>query len=876
MSEAALLRMHDYTTQAKAYWWATAVLGVVALAFALRGVAALETAAILQVLLGMLFAAIIGLFPVRVPGAKTSGSAAEIFVFLLLLDFGPEAAVIAAAAEAGVISWRTSARWTSRIGSPAMAALAMSACGTAFSLAQAHLPIDASGTGAMFALLLALSVAYFAAGTLLMASLIKLKRGEPIVPLRILRDHAWLGLAYAGSGSIAGLLHTSFGRFGFSVIFAAAPVIAALLATLRVFFRHLEAESAMQAERVAAAEHAAAESARHLTELRESEDRFESAFTHAAVGMVLVSAEGRILQVNTALARLLGRCEADFAGTDLSQMFHPDDQELLRSEMRGVLSAYETSFSLELRCRHHQGIDVWASLNGSLFTSRPPLSRCLILQLQDITARRRAESRLQHIAYHDGLTDLPNRSYFTEQLARAIAVVQRHPERRFAVLILDVDRFKLVNDSLGHNAGDQLLIELAARLQAYVRPTDLTARLGGDEFAILVEDMNADVEALRIAERLQEVLTQPVYLKGLSISTSASIGITTSTFGYEAPEQVMRDADTAMYRAKAQAKGRYAVFDSALHAEVTMRLWMETELRRAVANGQLHMVYQPIFELSTGRLTGFEALARWTHREHGTISPDRFIRVAEETGQILSLGRWALTTACRELRIWNDLCPKDRRLTMHVNVSGVQLVQPDFAANVRETIRTTGIEPGQLAIELTESVLVEKLPVAVPHLESLREIGVRISIDDFGTGYSSFSALRKLPINVIKIDRSFVTGLGSDTNGDEIFRGILALGRTLDKKMIAEGIETQAQLQRLIELDCENGQGFLLARPMTADVAESVIRAAHGDAGDDGAALRRRAWFGQTMPAPHVSTMNPAPTSGRTSPMLIACEPPER
>jgi diguanylate cyclase (GGDEF)-like protein/PAS domain S-box-containing protein len=809
------------------------LLGLAALGFAVADVAALTPGAIAQVLLGTLFAATTGLFPVRVPGAKTSGSAAEIFVFLLLLDFGPGAAAVAAAAEAGVISWRTSTRWTSRIGSPAMAALAMFVCGTAFSYAQAHFPIASTyPVGTKFALLLVLALAYFAAGTLSMASLIILKRGEPISPLRILRDHAWLGLAYAGSGSIAGLLHTSFGRFEFSVIFAAAPIIAAFLTTLRVYFRHVEVEAAMQAERIVAAEHAAAESALHLAELRESEDRFQSAFTHAAVGMVLVSTEGRILQVNTSLARLLGRSEADFADTDLMQMFHPDDHEALRTEMRGILIGGETSFSVELRCRHYQGIDVWASLNGSFFTARPPLSRCLILQLQDITARRRAESRLQHIAYHDGLTDLPNRNYFVDQLTRAIAVVRRHPERRFAVLILDIDRFKLVNDSLGHNAGDQLLIELAGRLQAYVRPADLTARLGGDEFAILVEDMNADVEALRIAERLQDVLTKPVYLKGVAVSTSTSIGITTSTFGYEAPEQVMRDADTAMYRAKTQAKGRYAVFDSALHAEVTMRLWMETELRRAVVNGQLHLDYQPIYELRTRRLTGFEALARWTHPERGPIPPDRFIRVAEETGQIIPLGRWALETACRELDRWNKVYPESTKLTMHVNVSGMQLVQPDFSTYVRETIQAANIEPGQLAIELTESVLVEKLPVALPHLESLREVGVRISIDDFGTGYSSFSVLRKLPINVIKIDRSFVNGLGEDDNGDEIFRGILALGRTLDKTMVAEGIETEAQLHRLIELGCENGQGYLLARPVPADVAESIVRTAHRDLHD--------------------------------------------
>ena len=828
MKEALLLRMDDYTWQAKAYWWMMVLLGLAALGLAVTDVAALKPGAIVQVLLGTLFAATTGLFPVRVPGSKTSGSAAEIFVFLLLLDFGPGAAAIAAAAEAGVISWRTSRRWTSRIGSPAMAALAMSVCGTCFSYAQTHFPIAGTlAVGTKFASLLVLALVYFAIGTLLMASLICLKRGQPIWPLRILRDHAWLGLAYAGSGSIAGLLHTSFGRFEFSVIFAAAPIIAAFLATLHVYFRHVQVEAGMQAERVVAAEHAAAESARHLAELRESEDRFQSAFTHAAVGMVLVSTEGRILQVNASLARLLGRSEPDFADTDLMQMFHPDDQEALRNEMRGILVGVETSFSLELRCRHYQGIDVWASLNGSFFTARPPLSQCLILQLQDITARRRAESRLQHIAYHDGLTDLPNRNYFVDQLTRAIAVVKRHPERRFAVLILDIDRFKLVNDSLGHSAGDQLLIELAARLQAYVRPADLTARLGGDEFAILVEDINADLEALRIAERLHDVLTKPVYLKGMAVSTSTSIGITTSTFGYEAPEQVMRDADTAMYRAKTQAKGGYVVFDSALHAEVTMRLWMENELRRAIVNGQLHLAYQPIYELRTRGLTGFEALARWTHPERGPIPPDRFIRMAEETGQIIPLGRWALETACRELGLWNKAYPDDIKLKMHVNVSGMQLVQPDFSAYVRETIQAANIEPGQLAIELTESVLVEKLTVALPHLESLREAGVRISIDDFGTGYSSFSVLSKLPIHVIKIDRSFVTGLGGHDNGDEIFRGILALGRTLDKTMVAEGVETEAQLQRLIDLGCENGQGYLLGRPASAEIAESIIHRAH-------------------------------------------------
>jgi len=823
MSGPTFLRMDDYTRQAKAYWWITALAGFTVLGLSVARIAPLEANAQLQILLGVVFAALTGLFPARVPGAKTSGSVAEIFIFLLLLDYGPAAAAVAAAAEAGTISWRTSDRWTSRLGSPAMAALAMHGCGSVFEMAREHLPPLATHVGLLFVLLLLLSLAYFAAGTLLVASLIKLKRGERVQPLQIYREHGWLAIGYAGSASIAGLLHTTFGRFEVSVIFAAAPIIAVMLATVHIYFRHAEDQARIRAERLGAAERAAAESARHLAELRESEDRFQSAFTHAAVGMALVSTDGRIVQANTSLARMLGRTEAEFAGMEIAQMFHPDDNAALQAEVRGILDGVDTTFAAELRCRHSQGIDVWVSLNGSIFTARPPLSRCLILQLQDITDRRRAEARLQHIAYHDGLTDLANRNHFVEQLVRAIATVRRHRDRRFAVLFLDFDRFKLVNDSLGHSVGDALLIELARRMQASLRPKDLIARLGGDEFAILVEDMNADREVVKLAERLQEMLAEPLYLNGVAVSTSASIGITTSTLGYDSPEQVMRDADIAMYRAKAQGKGRYAIFDSALHAEVAAQLWLEGELRRAVSQSRLDLAYQPIFELATGRITGFEALARWTHAEKGPIPSTRFIRVAEETGLIIPLGTWALETACRQLGLWARGDPAGAALTVHVNVSGVQLVQPDFPARVRRAIEAAGIEPGQLVIELTESVLIENLAVALPHLESLRNLGVRVSIDDFGTGYSSFSMLHELPINEIKIDQSFVARLGADDSGEEVVRAILGLGRTLDKTMIAEGIETEVQLQRLIEMNCEKGQGFLLGSPAPADEAGRMI-----------------------------------------------------
>ena len=831
--------MDDYTRQAKAYWWVTSLSGFTVLCLSVASIASLEAAAQMQILLGVVFATLTGLFPARIPGAKTSGSVAEIFVFLLLLDYGPAAAAIAAAAEAGTISWRTSDRWTSRLGSPAMAALAMHGCGTAFEVARAHLPPEATHVGMLFALLFLMSLAYFATGTLLMASLIKLKRGEPVQPLQIFRDHGWLAVGYAASAAMAGLLHAVFGRFEFSVIFAAAPIIAVMLATVHIYLRHAEDEARIRAERVAAAERAAAESARHLDELRESEGRFQSAFTHAAVGMVLVAADGRTVEANASLARMLGRTERELAGIDIGQMFHPDDQSALRGEMHRILDGGETTFATELRCAHSGGVDVWVSLNGSIFTAKAPLSHCLILQLQDITARRRAEARLQHIAYHDDLTDLANRNYFTEQLTRAIATVRRHRDRRFGVLFLDLDRFKLVNDSLGHSAGDALLIELARRMRAFLRPKDLIARLGGDEFAILVEDISADREVVILAERLQEMLAEPLYLKGVPVSSSASIGITTSTLAYESHDQVMRDADIAMYRAKAQGKGRYAIFDSALHAEVTAQLWLEGELRHAVSQERLDLVYQPVFELDTRRLTGFEVLARWTHPEKGPIPPARFIRVAEDTGLIIPLGNWVLDNACRQLGHWAQLEPEGRSLTMHVNVSGLQLVQPDFPARVQRAIVAAKVEPAQLIIELTESVLIEKLEVARPHLDSLRELGVQVSIDDFGTGYSSFSMLHELPINVIKIDRSFIARLGADDNGQEVVRAILTLGRTLDKTMIAEGIETEAQLQRLIEMRCEKGQGFLLGQPVRADEAGLIISAGVGGWSTEGQEVQR-------------------------------------
>ena len=824
---SALSHLDNDRPQAKAWWWVVVSLGAAALALALGQVAAMDRNAILHIAAGTAVVGVMGVFPVRIPGGRTSVVGAEIFIFLLLLVYGAPAAVIAATAEAAVASCRTSGRGASRIGATATATLAMAGCGAAFSFLVGLLaPGGERAEGALFGLLLAIALAYFATGTLLMASLATLKLGEPLHRLRVLWSHGWLGLMYAASASVAGLLYVSFDRVGIPVLVATVPILALLLSTVHFYLREVDINDRVRRERVAAAERQSAETAKHLAELRESEDRFHSAFNHAAIGMALVSTDGRIMQANAALARLVGLAEAELAGKDLAGVVHPDDRALLHARIAHLVDGSAKTFVIELRCQDRAGMEIWVSLGASFFSASGSTARCLIVQMQDVTARRDAESRLHHIAYHDGLTNLPNRGYFLEQLSRSIATVKRHPERCFGVLYLDFDRFKLINDSLGHSAGDALLIGIAHRLQTALRPSDVVARLGGDEFAILVEDLNTDREVVQLADRLQGVLAEPLLAGGLEISTSVSIGITTSAFGYDTPEQVMRDADLAMYRAKMQGKAQYAIFDSALHEDVTLSLWLEGELRRAIMHDQLELAYQPIFELSPRRLTGFEALTRWRHPERGEIAPERFIKIAEETGLIVALGNWVLATACRQFGAWQRGNPGCDALSLHVNVSGIQLAQPDFSVRVQHAIAAAGIEPSRLTLELTESVLIEKVSAALDHLDEIRRMAVEVSIDDFGTGYSSLSMLQDLPIGEIKVDRSFVRRLGDGGEGEEVVRAILALGRTLGKRVVAEGIETEEQLRQLLRLECDQGQGFLLAEPTSAGGAQDVIRGA--------------------------------------------------
>jgi diguanylate cyclase (GGDEF)-like protein len=430
------------------------------------------------------------------------------------------------------------------------------------------------------------------------------------------------------------------------------------------------------------------------------------------------------------------------------------------------------------------------------------------------------KEHFRHAAFHDSLTGLPNRAMFTELLKAEIESSKRREHHMFAVLFLDLDRFKNINDSLGHTHGDLLLVAFAERLERALRPVDTLARFGGDEFAILLSGMQDATDAVRVAQRISEELSQPFVLDKNSAFATASIGIALSSSGYDRPEDILRDADTAMYRAKENGKARCEVFDHAMHARAVSRLQLESDLRQAVELKQFCVYYQPIVCLQSGRLAGFEALVRWNHPRHGLVSPADFIPVAEETGLIVPIGEWVLHEACRHIREAQKIFPSHRSLSLSVNLSARQVAQTDLLDRIKEALAISKLNAHCLKLEITESVVMENAEAAALMFKQLRALGVQLSIDDFGTGYSSLSYLHRFPLNYLKIDRSFVSRLTTD-NDNAIVRTISTLARNLGMEVIAEGIETEEQYQQLKMLGCEFGQGFLFSHPVND---EGVLR----------------------------------------------------
>ncbi|MFL5578667.1 MAG: putative bifunctional diguanylate cyclase/phosphodiesterase [Gemmatimonadaceae bacterium] len=451
-----------------------------------------------------------------------------------------------------------------------------------------------------------------------------------------------------------------------------------------------------------------------------------------------------------------------------------------------------------------------------------------------LSDRESVERQLRHDSRHDPLTGLPNRSFFMERLSHAVQRAKRRRGSLFAVLFLDLDNFKVVNDSVGHHAGDELLVEVARRLQRCTRGSDMVARLGGDEFALLLESVVDAAEAGHVAQRVQEALAEPVNLSGYEIFTSVSIGVALSSSANELPEYLLRSADMAMYRAKRGGRARFELFNRAMHADALKRLQLETDLRRAVERGEFSLRYQPVVDLATGRIAGVEALVRWDHPGRGTVSPTEFIPIAEETGLILPLGRWVLGEACRQVHAWHvklgtpctllDENGEPDALTVGVNLSVKQFSQPDLVQQVARALEESSLEACCLKLEITESVVMEKTEAVTHALAALKHLGVQVHMDDFGTGYSSLGYLHRLPIDSIKIDRSFVGHMDTDNRTRQLVETIITLARNLGLRTVAEGVTADAQLHALRELGCTYAQGYLFSEPLAADELEALLR----------------------------------------------------
>src|SRR5712692_7446257 len=451
------------------------------------------------------------------------------------------------------------------------------------------------------------------------------------------------------------------------------------------------------------------------------------------------------------------------------------------------------------------------------------LSRHIAEQERISEQLQESKDHFRHAAFHDALTHLPNRALLAENLKFVMERAKQSEDYQFAVLFLDLDRFKNVNDSLGHTIGDQLLIAMARRLESCIREVDMVARLGGDEFAILLDGIPDSGEATSMAKRIQEKLESPFNLSGHEVFITTSIGIALNSTGYDDPENMLRDADTAMYRAKAQGKACYEVFDKGMHATAVYLLQMENDLRRALEREELRVYYQPIVSLESGQLAGFEALVRWQHPERGFINPVDFIPLAEDTGMIAPIGLWILKRACRQLSRWQWQSTAHRSLFMSVNLSGKQVAEPDLVGQIREILEETHVEARHLKLEITESVEMENAELAAQLFKRLKALGVQLSIDDFGTGYSSLGYLHRFPLDTLKIDQSFVGRIGEAAENIEIVRTIVSLADNMGMDVVAEGVETLGQLAQLRKLNCQYGQGYLFARPADAASIDTWI-----------------------------------------------------
>lgn len=554
--------------------------------------------------------------------------------------------------------------------------------------------------------------------------------------------------------------------------------------------------------------------------LRESEQRYINLANAVPVGIFRTDANHQCLYVNQRWSQITGYSTRAAMGMGWLDYIHPDDQVKFQDEWQRFVNE-QRPFQLEYRLRSDCHEDPWVF--GQVVAEYDAQDQVVgyVGTVTDISALKRAEAQILHNALHDLLTNLPNRSLLTERLELAINRSKRVSSYRYAVLFLDLDQFKVINDSLGHLIGDRLLVQMAQNLKSYLRFSDFLARVGGDEFVILLEDLESLDAAVRMAEGILSSFEKPIAIDDYEIVITASIGIVLGSADYDHPSDLLRDADIAMYRAKSSGRSTYKIFGAEMHHQAINRLTLETDLRKALTQEEFRVYYQPVINLAKGRLVGFEALARWHHATRGWISPAEFIPVAEETGVIQQLSRWILRQACQQLLHWQRSFPEFAPLKMSVNLSAQELRKPTMVSEILQTLDEVGLEPHYLTLEITESMLIEDINQTIELLTELKRHHIQISIDDFGTGYSSLSYLHRLPADYLKIDRSFVGQMEKGNRNFQVVSTIVALSNQLGLDVVAEGVETQQQLRWLEQLGCEFGQGYWFAKPLPPQEIEN-------------------------------------------------------
>lgn len=548
-------------------------------------------------------------------------------------------------------------------------------------------------------------------------------------------------------------------------------------------------------------------------------------FQLSPIGMTILDLGGHFLSANQSFCEAVGYSERELISLSFTDLTYAKDVPLLRSLGEQLLSGDRQHFQIETRhCSKHEK-PLHVCLTVTMVRDRKQRPVCFLVQVVNLTEQKWMEAQLRHHAFYDELTGLANRALFVNRVEQAVIRLERNASTQCAVLFLDLDRFKVINDSLGHAIGDQLLSALAGRLESCIRRCDTLGRLGGDEFAILIEEIDGLEDAVMVCDRIHQTLKTPFKLGGYEVFANISIGVVCSNVGYEKSSDLLRNADTALYRAKAQGGNCYTVFDQSMHQRAVALWQIATQAQFAVERKELKLRYQPIIDLHTEEVVGLEALLRWYHPQHGSISPGEFIPVMEETGVISMIGLWVLKEACLQVREWQKVLDNDS-LKVNVNLSARQLAQSDLAEQVAQVLDETRLSRDSLRLEITETAIMHNPAEAFKILQALKALGLGLCIDDFGIGYSSLGRLQQLPIDILKIDRSFVQNIGPKGENTEIVRTIIDLAMSLRMNVVAEGVETKAQLEGLRSLNCCNMQGFYFAKPMTPEDTLRFMQAA--------------------------------------------------